>query len=279
MDAPRLHRATSNDGTEIVGHVEGHGPPLVLVHGSLEDGDLSWEAMLPHLRHRFTCYLPSTRSRGLSGDSADLAPQRRLEDIVAFVDSIGEPVQVFGESDGATLALGTAAGSRAVTAVAAYEPVVFEVADEDIDALLQSILPPMAQAVAEGRLTDAARRFLALIANDDELASLEGSDYLPEAAQYIPVFLKELEQGTPPAASSPTDPSTLANIDVPLLLMHGSRSALHDWFAAGVDHVAEHVSGAQVREIDGAGHFGVSLRPEAIAGQLATFFSHTATAV
>ncbi len=273
-----LHRATSDDGTEIVGRVDGHGPPLVLVHGSLEDGDLCWEAMLPHLRHQFTCYLPSTRSRGLSGDSVDLTPRRRLEDMVAFVDSIGEPVQVFGESDGGTLALGTAASSSAVAAVAAYEPVVFEVADEEIDASMQSTLPLMAEAVAEGRPADAVQRFLEMIANDGERASLAESGYLQEAARYIPVFLRELEQDTT-AASSPTEPSMLANIDVPLLLMHGSRSTFHDWFAAGVDHVAAHVPHAEVREIDGPGHFGVTLQPEAIASQLARFFSRTASTV
>lgn len=273
MDQRRIHRAISSDGTEIVGHVEGQGPPLVLVHGSLEDGALCWDAMLPHLRCRFTCYLPSTRSRGLSGDSADLAPQRRLEDVVSFVDSIGRPVLLFGESDGGTLALGAAASSDAVAAVAAYEPVVFEVADEDLDASLQTTLPRVGQAVTEGRLAEAARIFSELVANDDELAALTGSDYLQEAGRYMPVFLQELDQGDQPQAASPTDSSLLANIDVPVLLLHGSRSTLHSWFTDGVGHVAEHVPDARVREIDGAGHFGVIFEPEAIAGQVARFFA------
>lgn len=279
MQHRHLHRATSDDGTEIVGHVEGHGPPLVLVHGSLEDGDLCWEAMLPHLQERFTCYLPSTRNRGLSGDSTDLAPHRRLEDVVAFVDSIGEPVRVFGESDGGTLALGTAANSRAVAAVAVYEPVVFEVAGEDIDASLQSTLPAMVQAVNEGRLTEATQDFLELVANADERTRFDGSDYLEEAARYIPVFLDELAQGATSSASSPTDPAALADIDVPVLVLHGTRSAQYDWFAAGADHVAAHTSEAEVREIDGAGHFGVMFQPGAIADQLARFFSRTTTTV
>lgn len=100
MSTDRIHRAVSAAGTEILGRVHGQGPPLVLVHGGLEDGDLCWASLLPALRDRFTCYLPSRRGRGLSGDSDDLSPERLVEDVTAFVDSIGPPVGIVGESDG-----------------------------------------------------------------------------------------------------------------------------------------------------------------------------------
>jgi pimeloyl-ACP methyl ester carboxylesterase len=54
MADERMHRAVSADGTEIAGRVSGDGPPLVLVHSVPHDGDLAWEAMLPHLTDRFT---------------------------------------------------------------------------------------------------------------------------------------------------------------------------------------------------------------------------------
>lgn len=264
----RIHRTTSNDGTRIAGHVDGQGPPLVLVHGALEDGDLCWDAMVPHLRHRFTCYRPSTRSRGLSDASDDLTPQRRLADIVSFVDSIGEPVLLFGESDGGALALGAAARSDAVAAVGVYEPVVFEVAGEDLDASLQGTLPDMARTVADGRLAEAARIFGGLVANDGELAALTDSDYLQEAGRYMPVFLRELEQADHPEALSLTDASLLDAIEVPVLLQRGTRSALYDWMVDGTRHVAAHVADARVQEIEGAGHFAVALEPEAVADRL-----------
>ena len=92
MTEERIHRAVSADGTEIVGRVVGQGPALVLVHGGIGDGEFAWDALLPHLADRFTCYLPSTRGRGLSADNPDHSPPRLQEDINAFVDSIGEPV-------------------------------------------------------------------------------------------------------------------------------------------------------------------------------------------
>ena len=273
MHPDRTHRAISHDGTTIVGRVDGQGPPLVLVHGSLEDGDQCWEAMLPYLRPHFTCYLPSTRNRGRSGESDDLSPRRRVEDIVSFVDSIGDAVSVFGESDGGALALGAAEHSDAVTAVAAYEPVVFEVADQVLQDTLQDTLPRVGDAMTDGEVADAARIFSEVVANDDELSSLTSSGYLEEAGRYVPVLLEELDQGAQPQAPSATDPALLAQITVPTLLMHGARSARRGWFTDGVAHVAEHVSDPHVRAIDGAGHFGVACAPEPIAEELTRFLA------
>ena len=61
--AGRVQVAISADGTEIVGRVRGQGPPMVLVHGGWGDGEVAYEALVPHLADRFTCYTPSTRPR------------------------------------------------------------------------------------------------------------------------------------------------------------------------------------------------------------------------
>lgn len=277
MNRDRIHRAVSRDGTEIVGRVDGQGPPLVLVHGSLEDGDLCWGAMLPYLRTQFTCYLPSTRNRGRSGESDDVAGQRRVEDVTSYVDSIGQPVSVFGESDGGTLALGAAEHSDAVAAVAVYEPVVFDVADQGLQESLEETLPRVGDAVTDGRLADAARIFSELLANDDELSTLASSGYVEEAGPYLPVLLQELAHDAQSQAPSATDPSLLAKITVPTLLMHGARSARHDWFSDGVRHVAHHVPDPDLREVVDAGHFGVALAPEPIADELTRFLTGVLT--
>jgi hypothetical protein len=47
MNNNRSHRAVSNDGTEIVGSVHGQGPPLVLQHGAMDHGEISWGPALP----------------------------------------------------------------------------------------------------------------------------------------------------------------------------------------------------------------------------------------
>ena len=50
------------------------GRLFVLVHGGIGDGEFAGDVLLPHLTDRFTCYLPSTRGRGLSAENPDHSP-------------------------------------------------------------------------------------------------------------------------------------------------------------------------------------------------------------
>ena len=88
----------------------------------------------------------------------------------------------------------------------------------------------------------------------------------------MPVFLEELEQAQQSDAASPTEPALLAKITVPVLLLRGSQTAQGDFLSDGLRHVAEYVADARVREIEGAGHFGVAFQPEAIADEVTRFF-------
>ena len=105
----RSHYVTTTDSVPIGGTVHGHGPALVFVHGLVADGDADWRTLLPHLTSRFTCYVPSYRGRGVSGDHPDLSPGRMVADILAYVDSIEAPTGVVGWSSGAYLAVMLAA--------------------------------------------------------------------------------------------------------------------------------------------------------------------------
>lgn len=279
MGHERIHRAVSDDGTEIAGRVDGQGPPLVLVHGAFEDGDTCWEALLPWLRERFTCYAMSLRGRGLSGHSADLSTERLVRDVTAFVDSIGEPVGLVGESGGGFLALGAAGRTPRVSAVAVYEPIVLEVQSQEDAARFEETFARVSTMAGEGRLADAVGAFAELLANDDELAALSASaDGVEALAANVPVQVQEFTQllerqhGAEAEGPSPTAPSALPRVTVPVLLLYGAQTALGTWITDGVRHVADHVADPHVREIDRAGHFAPALRPEPIADELARFF-------
>jgi pimeloyl-ACP methyl ester carboxylesterase len=276
MSTETIHRAYSDDGTEIAGRVHGQGPALVLVHGQADDGELDWAGLLPYLTDRFTCYVPSTRGRGLSGEHPDLSPERRLEDITAFVDSIGEPVALLGTSHGGMLALGAAARSSAVAAAVAYEPPAPEALSEEEAQLFEEPTDAMVRAVTEGRMTDAMRSFVEFVVNDDELAAFHAVDYVGTTAKYAPILLEELQLDAQPGAFSPTAPSVLAEITAPVLLLYGTRTPLR-WFTDAVHHVADHVTGADVRELTGAGHAAPILQPEAIADEVIRFLASTPT--
>ena len=146
---------------------------MVLVHGGNGDGEIAWKALLPHLTDRYTCYLPSTRGRGLSADHPDHSPPRLQEDVIAFVDSIGEPVCLVGWSGSGAWVLGAAAHTGTVAAVAVYEPGVIGVGGADDLARFGAAMEQVGAAAADGRLVDAAHAFLPGICTDTEIAALE----------------------------------------------------------------------------------------------------------
>jgi len=272
MATERIQRATTSDGVEIAGRVHGEGPPLVLVHGVTDDGDVCWESMLPFLENDFTCYLMSNRGRGLSGDGPDHTRDGRIRDVTAFAESIGEPVALMGLSSGGLVALGAAARSNVFTRVAAYEPaLVHEAANQDELAQVQQAMLSIIEAIEEGRAADAIGIFADLVSNEDEMSELRERAYMTAAAPVAPALLDDLKQMRDAESASPSDPEMLAEITVPVQVIRGSESALQ-WFADGVRHVAFHLPAATTTELPGAGHFGPLLRPEDVANEVIGFF-------
>ena len=272
MTDDRIHRTVSADGTEIAGRVHGQGPPVVLVHGDPHDGDLAWEALVPHLTDRFTCYLPSVRGRGLSADNPDLSPPRLQEDVTAFIDSIGKPVWLVGWS-GADAAIGAAAHSGAVAAVAAYEPGVLSVMREDDLARVGAMFEEVAAAAADGRLVDAARALHALLGTDDEMAALD-TDYFERCAGIVPAMLQVMQQDTAYEGPRSTDPEMLGRITVPVLLLRGQQTVLDTYWADSAQYIAQHVADPHIREpLPGLGHWTPVVAPEALARELISFFT------
>lgn len=273
MQPHRYHRAASADGTGIVGGVYGQGPPLVLVHGSIADGESEWAQILPLLADHFTCYTPSTRGRGDSGHHPDVSREARVNDVLAFIDSLGEPVALAGVSAGGIIALGAAARTSAVTAVAVYEPVVIEAAGEEQLANIEQAVQAMSAAAARGRVHEAVHAFAATIANEQEQAALDADpDAVAEAGRYLEVDIEELRELTRTEAPSPTDPAGLRRIEAPVLLLQGDATPT-DWFETGCRFVANHVGQVTVREVPGAGHLGQLMEPERIAPELTSFLA------
>lgn len=272
MTDTRIQRAVSADGTEIVGRVNGEGPALVLVHGGIGDGEFAWDALLPHLTDRFTCYLPSTRGRGLSGDNPDHSPPRLEDDVTAFVDSIGEPVDLVGWSGSGAWVLGAAARSASVSAVALFEPGVISVMGPDDLPRTFATIEEMGTAASDGRLVDAARAFAPWICNDEEVAALERTDFFERWAGGVPAMLRFVQGDAPYQGPRSTDPEALAQVAVPVLLLQGQRTRLATWFTDAAEHIARHVATSQVCELPGLGHFAPVLAPASIADELITFF-------
>lgn len=276
MTEERIHRCVSADGTEIVGRVTGQGPPLVLVHGAIGDGEFAWAELLPHLTDRFTCYLPSTRGRGLSADHPDHSMPRLQEDITAFVASIGEPVCLMGWSGGGPLVLGTAEQVDSVAAVAAWETGASAVDAPpeflaDI-ARLGATVEQVGIAAGEGRLTDAVRAFIAGICNDEEIAAVEGTDFHERWSVGIPELLVFFQNVMADKDLGPLAPAALAQVTAPTLFLVSTETQLDKAFPTAAQHIAGQIGSAKVREVQGVGHFAPVVAPEVVAQELTRFF-------
>lgn len=272
MSETRIQRAVSLDGTQIVGRIVGEGPALVLVHGAIGDGEVAWEALLPALSQRFTCYLPSTRGRGLSEENPDHSPPRLVEDVTAFVDSIGGPVYLVGWSGSGAWVLGAAARSTAVVGVAVYEPTIIPLMGEQDLAETFETIGRMGAAAAEGRLVDAMRAFTPWICSAQETEALEQAGFYNSWASCVPAMLRFVQQDGEYDGPRPTDPENLASIDVPVLVMQGRDTRLQDFFTRSAQWIAQHAQDTQVWELPRLGHFAPVLAGESIADELTTFF-------
>ncbi len=272
MEPARTHHITSEDGVRIVGQVVGQGPPLVLLHGAMADGQIEWQELLPHLTDRFTCYVPDLRGRGASDDHPDHSRAARLRDAIAFVESLEEPVAVMGVSGGGMLALGVTAESASVRAAVVHEPVVFEAMEEtELDGY-RRLIEEVERQHEGGDAVAAARAFFAWIANDDEMAAFGGDiEALTEVSRYVPVDIAEFREAAEGPGESPTDPRLLRRIDVPVLILHGERTG-HPWFTRSAEVAAAQIDGAEIHELDGLGHLAALLGPERVAGEALPFF-------
>lgn len=273
MSSQRTHEVMTTDGATIAGTVHGDGPPLVLVQGIMGDGDLDWEALARHLSGRFTCYLPSWRGRGLCSAHSDVSFGRLVEDVVAYVESIAEPVGLVGWSAGANLALLAAAGGRpdAVHAVAPVGPSMPWLMDEDERAGLGGAIARMSELAAEERLTEAMRAFAQFPFTDFDVAAAIRAEYFEAVGRYVPHLLAVQQQAMAYQGPTPSDAAVLEAVVAQVLVLHGSDAKAHDLAAAR--HVVSHAPNARMQQIAGAGHAAPLTHPKELAAALTEFFS------
>jgi pimeloyl-ACP methyl ester carboxylesterase len=272
MSSDRIHRALSDDGTQIVGRVHGDGPPLVLVPGGPGDGEFSFRFLVPFLAENFTCYCLSTRGKGLSADHPDHTQERLVADVRAFVDSIGEPVALLGHSSGAVVTLEAAERNEAVATLTVYEPAAFNRVTDEHAAWFAEAVAGMHQAVEAGRWVDSSRIFFErlALANDEELAALAAGGVFDLVAPNLGSLLQEVDQSGAPRLRDPSLPERLT---LPVLILQGTRT--HPVYEDIVSDLAGRLPDARVVHVDGAGHLGPQLAAEAVAEEISRFAAMT----
>jgi hypothetical protein len=82
---PEQWEVKSGDGGSIAVWVEGDGPPLVLVHGSVSD-HAAFAPLVGELRDEFTIFAMDRRGFGASRDGPNYSAEREFSDVAAVVE-------------------------------------------------------------------------------------------------------------------------------------------------------------------------------------------------
>lgn len=247
----------SADGTPIAVFVDGDGPPLVMVHGALNDHttDLPFVA---DLRDRVTTFGVDRRGRGASGDAPDYSIEREFEDIAAVVDSVaartGEPVAVWGHSYGADCAMGAATLTGNIGHLVLYEPGLGATCPDDA---IEAVEKAVAAGDREGALLAALVGIVEL--TDDEIAFVRSSPAWPARLAAVPVLPREIRA----EVRWIYGPGQFDAITAPTLLLAGSESSPAQQGASR--RAAAAVPDAQVRVLDGHAHMAHRIDPAMVA--------------
>ncbi len=230
------------NGLDVSYVSEGHGPPLVLLHGATSMGIHDWGAQRPLLRAEFTLYMPDARGHHRTRYDVREGWSREalVEDALAFADALGlDHFHLMGLSMGAGTAV-RLAGRRPerVLSLIAVSPVLER---------------EPAAAVARRRMDPES------IMRDDpvwaaELALRHDTHQGPGAWQRLVEAIRDDTQ----ALAAPT-PEKLHRIRCPVLLAYGDNDP---WVPTEqAVRVKRQLSDASLLIAPGCGHVVEAERP------------------
>lgn len=275
----------SKDGATIGYRQLGHGPGLVILHGSMSTG-YNHLQLAELLADAFTVYLPDRRGFGLSGPyGREHTIQNDVEDLGTLLAKTGAH-NILGVSAGSIISLKAALTFPAIHKLAIYEPPLFT-----DSAAPKAIMTRFDQEMAQGKVTSALT------------TSMKGvplmSDFLSAMPRWLLEFMTnrmisfEEKQGSGKYASfrelAPTlhhdgqiiiemsgQQESLKAIRAEVLLLGGSNSTA--FLKAGMDSVAKVLPYARRVEFPGLNHSSTwntdrGGKPQLVAQELRRFFA------
>ena len=260
-----MHTIVSKDGTPLVCHRAGSGPPLVLVHGT-GGSAARWTPILPALGAHFTVYAPDRRGRGQSGDAPEYEIEREFEDVVAVVESIDQPAFLLGHSYGGICALEAVRLTSRVRKLVLYEP---PVPVEGVPIYAPGIIDRLESLMAAGELENVATTFLLDVVRmpRHELEMLQASPGWRDRVAAAHTLPRELRAHV----RYRFQPERFKNLNVPTLLMAGGDSP--QLFKAAIELLKTALPHSQVVALAGQQHIAMDTAPELFLREVVSFLS------
>jgi pimeloyl-ACP methyl ester carboxylesterase len=258
---------TTEGGMPVAYWRYGKGPPLVLVHGTA--ADLSrWSPVLPALEERFTVYAVDRRGRGGSGDADDYAVEREFEDVVAVVDSLGEPVNLLGHSYGGLLALEAALLTPNVQRLVLYDPGIEVAGAEIYPREVIERMEAMLEVGDPGAVVEITMREVAGLppGTVEYMLTLPVWEARVDAAHTIPRELRAIK-------SYRLDPQRFESLGTPTLLLGGGDSPAA--LRKAVEAVDEALSDSRRVVMEGQGHSAMDTGTDLFTAEVLNFLVAT----
>jgi pimeloyl-ACP methyl ester carboxylesterase len=260
---PALEKTLSRGGPTIGYWRSGHGPALVLVHGTTADAS-RWAPVLPLLEPHATVYAMDRRGRGASGDGGAYTLQDEAADVAAVVDAVagasGAPVDVFGHSYGAHCALEATLLTSGMRRLVLYEPAVAAVSPPGFTDRLAELL----DAGRPEEVVVTLLRDLAGLTPDELRATMAAPSWAGRVAAAHTVVRECRAED-----DYRLDPARFAGLSMPTMLLTGSDSPPD--LAASTAALAAALPGAQVVTMAGQGHVAMLTAPDLFVAELLTF--------
>ena len=260
---PVIDHVVAADGTRVVVHRLGSGPPIVVLPAAMLLGE-SWLGVAQELAASHTVLLVDRRGYGTSDRGpAPNSFEREIADVRAVIEAVGEPVHLAGHSYGALLALRAALADPAgIATLLLYEPPLLAAGPH-----LAAVLDRYRARLAADDPMGAIGLFLDEVARVPEEA-IAGEDAVPphdELTALARSVLGDLE------ALSGLDPDArpFAAVTVPTLLLTGALSWDPLPRSAGV--LQEVMPGAETVVWPGQSHFANMLDPALVADTIRDF--------
>src|ERR1051326_8657062 len=197
MGGTRMHSISSADGTPIRYFRRGHGPEILLIHGTAADHG-RWAPVLPGLQRHFTVYAMDRRGRGGSGDAANYRMEDEYADVAAVLAAIEPgPVDVVGHSYGGICAMEAVFRNATIRRLVLYEPPIAVLGASD---RASQAIAAVRQLIAQGDRGEALEYFYGQIAKIPPRA-LTAMRALPDWSKQVRAVhtvLRELEAQVEP---------------------------------------------------------------------------------
>lgn len=252
---PERFSVRSTDGVEISVQKAGAGPALLLIHGALLNGSISWGAVIPQFAQRFTVYAMDRRGRAPSGDGKDYSLSLEADDIAAVAAAIGPPVTLLAHSYGALATLEALERLKGVTQVILYEP---PVVTAPLGAESDQIIANMERAMQGDDRAAVVTVFLRdqVQAPADRLAGFQSSPIWPVVLEIASTLPREART----VNTYRSWDERLSKCKFPVTLLQGSETS--PMLKEATKYLSHAISGCRLVILQGQGHAAMMEAPD-----------------